>query len=131
MSEETNTGLSFEDIVTWNGKEDTGYSARMKLNRNFDKIKQALNDVGASLNEETLFKILKASFLSKKDVDSTEFLISFLGGAEFGKYVSGLLGSGGYIDGSGNAELQSLILRAFLKVPELRYNRVTVQVGNK
>ena len=61
-------------------------------------------------------------------------LAVFSDGAQFGTFVKSLYagtGSGGYIDGNGNAELQSLILRAFLEVPELRYNRVTVQAGNR
>ena len=35
-----------------------------------------------------------------------------------------------YIGKAGNAELKSLLLREFLEVPELRYNRTDVQVGN-
>ena len=35
-----NTGIQFEDIVPWvNGSGDTGLSSRLKLKRNFDKIK--------------------------------------------------------------------------------------------
>lgn len=49
----------------------------------------------------------------------------------FGEYISGIAGgSGGRIDASGNAELASLTLRQFLEVPELRYNRVSINVGN-
>lgn len=40
-------------------------------------------------------------------------------------------GQGGRITANGDAELESLILRRFLEVPELRYNRITIQVGNK
>jgi hypothetical protein len=68
---------------------------------------------------------------SKTKEDTAQELITFLKGTKFGTFVSGLTGTGGYIDGNGNAELQSLILRAFLEVPELRYNRVTVQAGNR
>ena len=88
---------------------------------------------GYTLQQITDLVNLKAGdkFLSKTKEDTAQELITFLKGTKFGKYVSGLLGSGGYIDGNGNAELQSLILRAFLEVPELRNNRVTVQAGNK
>ena len=70
-------------------------------------------------------------FLSRIDKDTAQKLITFLEGVEFGNYVPGFTGSGGKIDGNGNGELQSLILHKFLEVPELRYNRVDIEVGNK
>ena len=63
--------------------------------------------------------------------DTAQGLITFLDGVKFGTFQSGMQGQGGHIDGSGNAELESMMLRSFLEVPELRYNRVTVEVGNK
>lgn len=53
------------------------------------------------------------------------------GGADFGStFVEGIAGGrGGRIDDDGHAELESLTLRRFLEVPELRYNRVTVMAG--
>lgn len=53
------------------------------------------------------------------------------GGADFGStFVEGIAGGrGGRIDANGHAELDSLTLRHFLEVPELRYNRVTVMAG--
>lgn len=51
-------------------------------------------------------------------------------GAQFGKsFVPGLVGIGGIIDGKGNAELRSLRLWEWLEVPELRYNRVSINIG--
>ena len=47
------------------------------------------------------------------------------------KYLQGILGHGASIDQQGNAELHSLVVRTFLEVPELRYNRVDVKVGDK
>lgn len=41
-------------------------------------------------------------------------------------FADELTGFGGRIDGEGNGVLQSLSLRGWLEVPELRYNRVTV-----
>lgn len=47
-------------------------------------------------------------------------------------FVPGILtGLGGNIDERGNAELESLVIRRFLEVPELRYNRVEVKLGDK
>ena len=48
-----------------------------------------------------------------------------------GDYAAGLAGTGGRIDATGVAELDSLALRRFLEVPELRYNRVDVTLGDR
>ena len=75
-----------------------------------------------------------SKFLRKDVADRAAGLITFDNGVEFGTFVSGVGGtggSGGAIDSSGNAELQSLILREWLEVPELRYNRVSIEAGNK
>lgn len=53
-------------------------------------------------------------------------------GVQFGeRFAEGLTGFGGKIDGDGAAQLDSLTLRSFLEVPELRFNRVSIQVGNR
>ena len=70
-------------------------------------------------------------FLSKIDPDTAQKLITFLEGVEFGNFIPGIMGQGGKIDQYGNGELQSLILHRFLEVPEVRYNRVSIEVGNK
>lgn len=46
---------------------------------------------------------------------------------KIGDFVSGM--TGGYIDEKGDAELNSLILRDHLSVPEVRYNRITYFEG--
>jgi len=46
-------------------------------------------------------------------------------------FMPGMTGFGGHIDEYANAELESLVIRRFLEVPELRYNRVEVKVGDK
>lgn len=56
-------------------------------------------------------------------------VVKFLKGVEFGNYIEDL--TGGKIDENGAAELDSLKLRKFLEVPELRYNRIDIQIGNK
>lgn len=83
-------------------------------------------------------------FLSKKHADTAQGEIDFQGGltsrkevrledgAQFGEsFASGLTGMGGRIDGRGIGELEALRLRRWLEVPELRYNRVEVMVGNQ
>lgn len=53
-------------------------------------------------------------------------------GVQFGEnFAEGQTGFGGKIDGDGAAQLDSLTLRSFLEVPELRFNRVSIQVGNR
>lgn len=74
-----------------------------------------------------------ATLLRKDRADETKYLLGLLGGAVFGKdgYAQGLAGFGAKIDDGGHGELDSLTLRRFLEVPELRYNRTEVSVGDK
>lgn len=61
-----------------------------------------------------------------------EELSKFTQGVQFGdSFASGLTGFGGKIDGKGLGELEALTLRRWLEVPELRFNRVSVIVGNQ
>lgn len=54
------------------------------------------------------------------------------GKSEWGTFIKGIItGTGAQIDINGNAELESLIIRRFLEVPELRYNRVSVHSGTE
>lgn len=65
-------------------------------------------------------------FLSKTNTDIAQGLIKFLSGAEFGEFISGMSnGKGARIDAHGNIEATSLLLRAFLDVPEIRSNLLT------
>lgn len=73
----------------------------------------------------------KAETLSadKADVDALTILDKVKFGKDFISGGGGPMGLGGYIDSDGRAELESLTLRSFLEVPELRYNRVEVSTG--
>ena len=75
--------------------------------------------------------LIPLNYLSKIHDDVAMGLIRLMQGATFGEFAGGLTGFGGRIDGRGDAELESLTLRRFLEVPELRYNRVSVQIGNR
>lgn len=46
-------------------------------------------------------------------------------------FIPGFTGTGGLINEYGDAELNSLIIRRFLQVPELRFNRITITMGDK
>jgi hypothetical protein len=69
--------------------------------------------------------------LSKVFEDTAQQLITLYKGMTIGDFVSGQFGKGGHIDQMGRAELHSLTLRDFLEAPELRCNRVTIQIGNR
>lgn len=73
------------------------------------------------------------TYISKTKPDSTPYEVWFKDSAIFGQegFASGLTGFGGKIDKFGHAEFDSLTLRRFLEVPELRYNRVEIQLGDK
>ena len=50
-------------------------------------------------------------------------------GLTVGTYTKGI--EGAHVDFYGNAEFESIAARSFLEVPELRYNRTTITVGNR
>lgn len=54
---------------------------------------------------------------------------TFGGRAGSDNFQTGLFGSGWRIDNDGHGELDSLSLRKFLEVPELRFNRISVRTG--
>ncbi len=54
---------------------------------------------------------------------------SLMGDVTVGTFNKGVQGA--KVDFYGNAEFESIVARSFLEVPELRYNRTTVTVGNK
>lgn len=88
---------------------------------------------GNSLQE--LFKY----FLRKDTNDRTPFKLNVgdrftaENGLQIGEtFIPGILtGSGGFFDEYANGEVESLIIRRFLEVPELRFNRVEIKLGDK
>ena len=70
-------------------------------------------------------------YLSKEKDDVAVGHITMQQGSSFGNYAGGLAGFGGNIDAKGRGELDELTIRHFLEVPELRYNRISVQIGNR
>lgn len=70
-------------------------------------------------------------FANKQAPDTFKGRMTFNAGAQFGpSYASGITGVGGFISEKGAGELESLFIRRFLEVPELRYNRVGISVGD-
>ncbi len=71
----------------------------------------ALKSLAEALEE------IAGKYLSKVHDDAAEGVIKFLSGAVFGNFVSGLLG--GKIDELGNGELENLLVRDSIVVPNL------------
>lgn len=88
---------------------------------------------GKTPSDTNVFSALRslATFLRKDQPDATQYLLRLLGGVHFGEFASSLMnGTGGSIDGHGNAELETLRLRSALIVKEIILNRWSAQEGN-
>lgn len=83
------------------------------------------------------------AYLSRKHDDAAEGVITFLrgliseqmaqlkAGAQFGDFVSGLYnGKGAQVDANGNAEVESITVRTYMRVMELIVNRLSAQEGD-
>lgn len=97
------------------------------------------SDDKTSPSDRNTFSALRArkEFLSKLTNDRTPFDLAVGGkftaeqGTQFGEsFAEGVSGFGGKIDRFGDGWLGGLHLRNFLEVPELRYNRTEVSIGN-
>lgn len=85
-----------------------------------EEIQQLIEEFGGQL------------FLSKVNPDTAAGRIAMADGIQLGQtYAGGLTGHGGLLDASGRGEMRSLRLWEWLEVPELRYNRVRVIVGDE
>ena len=127
----------FEQIIPWNGEHDTGYDARMKLQRNFERVKGNFSEVTQDVDElkQKLDKLtleeLRKLFLRKDAPDSTNYLLTLLAGLHVGEFIDSLIagkGAGFYPDG--RAQVERLEVRSALVVKELIYNRWFAQEGN-
>lgn len=92
------------------------------------KIKAGYADVADDLTEKA-----RELFLKRYQDDSTEYILSLLGGAvikkltRFGDFITDV--SGGMISEKGELEMESGYFRKRLFVPELAYNRITYFKG--
>ena len=76
-----NTGIQFEDIVPWvDDHGDTGLSARLKLKRNFDKIKAWMdaNHIDVQAVKDLIEEYGADLFLSKINNDEAQGEMGFL-----------------------------------------------------
>lgn len=81
-------------------------------------------------SDRNVYSSLRArvEFALKTIAQTISHLWTFLKGIRIGTFVSGH--SGAEIDAAGNAEVESLISRSWLKVRELIYNRLNAQEGD-
>ena len=111
---------------------------------NISHLRDALADYLTKDKLQGLFRNEGSdAFLSKIFDDEALGVITFLSGLrsngvaymmkglQIGLYQPGITGFGAKIDENGNGEFESLVVRRFLEVPELRYNRVEVLAGDK
>lgn len=119
----------FENIVPWNGSNDTGRDVRLKWERNFKRIADALKELSDTDKQiiKDILKEIDKIFLHKDKEDGTPFPMTFGDWVKFGEFISGI--SGGCIDKNGILEMEEGIFRKRLFVPEVAYNRVTYFKG--
>ena len=100
---------NFEQIIPWNGAQDTGRDVRLKWKRNFDKIAAAF----AELLEATAG--LDEKFLRKDRPDTAQAVITFLKGLTAGDFQQGSSGVGIWQDDDGNWHIETDYLDVRMK----------------
>ena len=80
--------------------------------------------------DRNVYSALRArlEFALKTIAQTIKYVWTFLKGIRIGTFVAGQ--SGAQIDAAGNAEVESLHVRSWLKVQELIYNRLNAQEGD-
>ena len=107
-----------------------------QVSSEFPDIIKSWEETPAS--DTTLYSSRKSEreFLNKRRGGTVEGITRFLKGQQLDEgfrtsdFASGITGFGAQIDGRGAGELESLFIRRFLEVPELRKNRVGISVGD-
>lgn len=107
-----------------------------QVSSEFPDIIKSWEETPAS--DTTLYSSRKSEreFLNKRRGGTVEGITRFLKrqqldeGFRTSDFASGITGFGAQIDGQGAGELESLFIRRFLEVPELRKNRVGISVGD-
>ena len=107
-----------------------------QVSSEFPDIIKSWEETPAS--DTTLYSSRKSEreFLNKRRGGTVEGITRFLKrqqldeGFRTSDFASGISGFGAQIDGRGAGELESLFIRRFLEVPELRKNRVGISVGD-
>lgn len=130
----------YENIVPWNGAQDTGRDVRLKLERNFAKIGLNFDEVMAKFGDTDGWVDLLAEELAKKlsncEPDTARELITFLRGLNVGEFVTGMIGGSGasvYFDRNRKTvlEIDKILAREELIVPQITFNSIDVVTGEK
>ena len=123
-------------------REDKSVGTIQKIQNKISSLESGNGGAGGATSQQ-IQKLIESyggkRFLSKLSPDTAQGVIMFLEGirsrgdiiiGEQG-FANGLTGYGMKLGRDGAAEMRSLILNESLEVPELRYNRVDVYVGNQ
>lgn len=119
-----------------------------KLSANVSALRSTISEIagdiigstlGGANNNNDWFAKAARKFIRKDTNDRTPFKLEVGDkltaekGLQIGEsFVPGIVtGSGGFFDKFANGEVESLIIRRFLEVPELRFNRVKIELGDK
>lgn len=109
---------NYEKIIPWNGAQDTGRDARLKLDRNFAQVLRNMEKLIEYINGSV--DALHDVFLHKDRPDQTDFLLKFLGGListyiQSPGFLPGVMGHGFTLqqneDGTTYAEVDKLMVR--------------------
>ena len=111
---------------------NTAYRVGQLLADMIVMLQQSSGDYLSSSHDDTAHgHITFAKGASVRDGLDVEGASSLRGGATFGDFRSGIVGGrGGRIDGDGNAEVESLTVRSYLRATELLINRITAIEGD-
>lgn len=96
--------VDFENIIPWNGQNDTGRDVRLKWERNFGHIANNFKTL-----EEELRKLLR-----KDRNDKTEFLLEILGGI-----IAPFIESPDFVTGPMGQVLPSRKMKTVLRIVKL------------
>ena len=138
---------NYENIVPWNGNNDTGKDVRLKLARNFAKIGLNFEEVLSFIhsleltvtdNLNTIDELLTIlcdaleTKLSKENDDIAQGVIDFKKHINVGEnVVDSLLAGMGILLKDGRIQADRIELRSSLSVLELIYNRLQAVEGDQ
>ncbi|MEL5895051.1 hypothetical protein AAE250_16350 [Bacteroides sp. GD17] len=123
----------FENIIPWNGANDTGRDVRLKWQRNFSRIADALKELSEADEKllEEVIKEINGLFLHKDQPDFTNYLLKLLGGLEVGEAIDSMIaGKGVLADTNGRMQLSRLEVRDSMTVMRLIINDLQAMAGD-
>ncbi|WP_300812650.1 hypothetical protein [uncultured Bacteroides sp.] len=114
----------FENIVPWNGANDTGRDVRLKWQRNFERIKANFEEVLALIGKIDIEELAQY-FIRKDQPDTTPHQLNV------GEFIDSLIaGKGIGLFPDGRAQLSRLEVRDALVVMRLLINEIQAMAGD-